>query len=178
MSWLDVVIILIVVISAVIGLVRGFIKGSVALITWVAAIWLAVVFSRNLATWLPQSLEGARFALGGIDFEISNMRIGIAFILLIIGALIAGATVNLLLSKVTKAQVLRGADRFLGLIFGAARGLAIVLILVLAAGLTKAPQTQWWRTATLMPPFEQGAIWALDLLPRDLAQHFSFAGKV
>ena len=106
------------------------------------------------------------------------MRIGLAFIVLIIGTLIAGAVVNHLLGKITKAKVLKGADRFLGLIFGIARGLAIVLIIVLAAGLTQAPQADWWHEASLIPPFEQGAIRVLNLVPPDLAQHFSFDGKV
>ncbi len=178
MSWLDLVIVLIVIVSAVIGLLRGFVKEAVALATWIAAIWLAVVFSSTVAAWLPASLERARFSLGGTDFEISNMRIGIACIGIIVMTLIAGAAVNYLLGKITKAQVLKGADRFLGLIFGVARGFAIVLALVLAAGVTYAPHTGWWRQARLIPPFEQGAILALTLLPPEIAQHFSFREQV
>jgi membrane protein required for colicin V production len=178
MSWLDLVIILVVIVSAVIGLLRGFVKEAIALATWIAAIWLAVIFSPTVAAWLPASLERARFALGGTDFEISNLRIGIACIGIIVVTLIAGAAVNYLLGKITQAQVLKGADRFLGLIFGVTRGLAIVLALVLAAGVTYAPQTEWWRQAKLIPPFEQGAVRALALLPRDIAQHFSFGEQV
>lgn len=178
MSWIDIVIILIVLFSAVIGALRGFVKEAVALISWIAAIWLAVAFSQNLAAWLPQSLGGATFTLGGTAFEVHNMRIGIAFVIVVVATLIAGAIVNYLLAKVTKGQMLRGTDRILGLIFGLARGAAIVIILVLAAGLTKAPEKAWWQQAMLIPPFELGAIRVLELLPPKLAQHFSFAGQV
>jgi membrane protein required for colicin V production len=178
MRWIDIVIILIVLCSAVIGGLRGFVKEAVALITWIAAIWLAVAFSQDLAAWFPQSLGRTTFTLGGTAFEVRNIHIGIAFIIVVVATLTAGATINYLLAKVTKAQMLRGTDHILGLIFGVTRGAAIVGILVLAAGLTKAPETDWWQQAMLIPPFELGAGRVLELLPPDIAQHFSYAGQV
>lgn len=178
MALVDVVIVVVILVSAVIGLVRGFVKEAVALVTWVAAIWLAVTFSSAVGTWLPAALERATFSLGGTGFEIRNMRLGIAFILLVVGTLIAGATVNYLLAKITRAQVLRGTDRALGAVFGVARGAAIMVILILGAGLTLAPQTDWWRASRLMPPFERGAERVLDLLPPKIAAHFSLGGAV
>lgn len=178
MSWLDIIIVLVVLISASIGLTRGFVKEAVSVITWAAAIWLAVLFSGEVAAWLPQSLERAMFSLGGTDFEIRNMRVGIAFVLIVVATLIVGAVVNLLLAKVTRAQVVKGADRLLGLAFGVVRGAAIVVIMMLAAGLTRAPSSDWWRNARLAPPFEQTAIRIVELLPADIAQHFSWDGKV
>jgi membrane protein required for colicin V production len=174
----DVAIVTIIVISALLGLLRGFVKEAVALVTWVAAIWLAMVFSGTVAAWLPTALERATFSLGGTDFEIRNLRLGLAFILLIVGTLIAGAIINHLLSRITKAQVLKSTDRALGAVFGVARGAAIVVILVLAAGLTLAPQTDWWQASRLMPPFERGAQRVLDLLPPAIAEHFSFGRAV
>jgi len=178
MSWLDIIIVLVIVISALIGFTRGFVKEAVSVITWVAAIWLAVAFSGDLAAWLPQSLERAAFSLGGTDFEIRNMRVGIAFVLIAIATLIVGAVINLLLAKVTRAQVVKGADRFLGLAFGIVRGAAVIVIMVLAAGLTRAPLSDWWREARLLPPFEQTAIRIVELLPADIARHFSWNGEV
>jgi len=113
MSWLDAVIVLVIVISGLIGLTRGFVKEAVSVITWVAAIWLAVLFSGEVAAMLPQSLEHAAFSLGGTDFEIRNIRIGIAFVLLVVATLIAGVVVNMLLAKITSARVVKGADRLL-----------------------------------------------------------------
>jgi hypothetical protein len=56
--------------------------------------------------------------------------------------------------------------------------MAIGVLMVLVAGLTEAPQTTWWHEAILIPPFEYGALNALKLLPKDLAQHFSFDQEV
>jgi membrane protein required for colicin V production len=177
MTWFDMVIILLVVISALIGLARGFVKEFVALTTWVAAIWLAVTFSADVAFLLPQWLESARFSLGVRELEIHNLRVGIAFLLLVVGTLLVGSILNYLIGKMVKAPLLKGADRLLGLIFGVARGAAIVVILVMAAGLTRAPQALWWRDSALIAPFESAAIGLIDLLPRPYAQHFSFARR-
>lgn len=174
MAWVDVAIVAVILISALIGLMRGFVKEAVALITWVAAIWLAVAYSSTLAVWLPSALERTTFSLGGTDFEIRNMRLGIAFILLVVGTLIVGASVNYALAKVTSARLVKGADRMLGLVFGVVRGAAIIVILTLAAGLTMAPQADWWRASRLMPPFERGALSVVDFLPPPVAEHFSF----
>ena len=178
MAWLDVDIVLVIVISGLIGFTRGFVKEAVSVITWVAAIWLAVLFSGDVAAMLPQALERATFSLGGTDFEIRNIRISIAFVLLVVATLIAGAVVNLLLAKVTSARMVRGADRLLGLAFGIVRGAAIIVIMVLAAGLTMAPLSDWWLAAHLLPPFEQTAIRIVDLLPADIARHFSWNATV
>ena len=178
MPWVDIIIVLIIAISGALGIVRGFVKEVVSLITWVAAIWLALTFSETVAAWLPRSLERVTFSLGGTDFEIRSIRISIAFIMVVIATLIMGAIVNRLLARVTQTRMFKGADRFLGLVFGVVRGAAIVMLAVLTAGLTKAPQTQWWREAVLIAPFEQEALWVIDLLPPSLAQHFSFAAKV
>jgi len=53
-------------------------------------------------------------------------------------------------------------DRFLGSIFGLARGLLLVLAFVLVAGLTSVPRADWWQNATLAPPF---VVLALSLKP-------------
>ncbi len=174
MAWLDIVIVAAVLISAMLGLAHGLIKEAVALITWVVAIWLAVVYSGALGNWLPSMLERATFSLGGTDFEIRNMRLGLAFIVLVIGTLIVGALVNTLLAKVTRARMLRGADRMLGFGFGIVRGAIIIIVFTLAAGLTVVPHAGWWQASRLVPFFERGAVNILNWLPTDIAAHFSF----
>lgn len=174
MAWLDIVIVAIILISALLGLAHGLIREAVGLIFWVAAIWLAVVYSDALGNWLPLALDRVAFPLSGTGFEIRNVRLGLAFALLVVGTLIAGAVVNTLLAKVTRARVLKGADRMLGLGFGIVRGAIIVIILTLAAGLTLAPDTGWWQASRLVPLFERGAASVLNWAPPNVAVHFSF----
>jgi membrane protein required for colicin V production len=68
-----------------------------------------------------------------------------------------------------------GTDRFIGMIFGAARGVLLVAVLVLLAGLTALPQESWWEESRMLPYFEELALWLRDLLPEDLAGYFRYA---
>jgi membrane protein required for colicin V production len=65
-------------------------------------------------------------------------------------------------------------DGVTGAIFGFIRGLMLVLVLVLLAGLTKLPQTPFWRDALLSKPLQNVAQLARDLLPDDMAKRVSF----
>jgi membrane protein required for colicin V production len=69
---------------------------------------------------------------------------------------------------------LSGTDRLLGGVFGAARGLALVLLALLVAGLTPIPQDPWWQQsrtiARLMPLVD----WADSYLPESVAEHLQF----
>ena len=174
MSWIDIFIILIVALSALVGLYRGLTKELISLATWIVAVWLAIRFSNDLAVRLPQSLDSASFTVVDMSFDFSNLRLGIAFILIVILTLIVGAILNRVIGHFIARRSLNVADRFVGLIFGVARGCAIVLVLVMAAGLTRFPETLWWRDARLLVPFQHAASWAVDFLPPKYAEHFVF----
>ena len=74
-----------------------------------------------------------------------------------VGSLMVTALVGLLLSKIVKAVGLGGVDRMLGAVFGAARGLLIVLAAALLAGLTSAPRQAFWRDSASGPLLAQAA---------------------
>lgn len=174
MPWIDIIIVTIVLISAGVSLFRGFVKEAISMLTWVAAIWLAINFSDQIAQWLPQSWESVSFNLGDTDFDISNMRKGVAFIIVLAGTLIVGAIINLILSRVTHNSILRGTDRTLGVLFGLARGAIVVTILVLVAGLTSVPDSIEWKQARLLDPFYRAAIWTLNVMPERYSRYFSY----
>jgi len=62
----------------------------------------------------------------------------------------------------------------LGVIFGTLRGIAVVAMLVLLAGLTALPQDPWWQASVFMPYFERLALWLTGFLPPDIAAEFSY----
>jgi membrane protein required for colicin V production len=76
----------------------------------------------------------------------------IAFALIIIGSLLAGALVAWPLTKAVRAAGLGFVDRFLGSIFGLFRGIALMLAFVIVAGLTPLPRASWWQHSALVPP--------------------------
>ncbi len=68
------------------------------------------------------------------------MRYLVAFALILIAALVLGALVAWPLSSVIRKSGLGFVDRFLGAVFGIARGAVLALAFVLFAGLTTLPQ--------------------------------------
>ncbi len=157
MNWADIVILAIIAISALISLWRGFFKEALSLATWVAAIWVALAFSRELSALLVNWID------------VPSARSAVAMAILFLLVLIIGGIVNYLIGQLVKKTGLQGTDRMLGTVFGAVRGALIVSVLVLAGGMTLLPQDPWWQASELMPHFEQLALWLADFLPSDIA---------
>jgi len=93
---------------------------------------------------------------------------------LFLATLFAGGLINFLIGKLIKATGLSGTDRMLGIFFGLARGIAIVTVLVLLAGLTPLPKDPWWHESQFIPHFQQLAMILRGLLPPQYAAYFNF----
>ena len=91
MAPLDIVIIVVILLSAAIGLVRGLVKEVLSLVAWALSFVVALVFASEVGQMLP--------AQWGSD----AMRATIAFILIFVAVLIASGIVQwlqfLLVSK-------------------------------------------------------------------------------
>ena len=172
-SWIDIGIAFILVVSIAVAMFRGFVKEAVSLASWIAAIWLAVTFSHQVALFLPASIDEASLSISQSEIEVSKLRIGIAFVLIVIGTLIAGSLLNYILSQLTKNRALKGIDRILGIFFGIFRGTAIVVLLILAASYTNFPLSDTWKASKVLPPFELVAKKAIELMPPDFSKYFS-----
>ncbi|MBL1320904.1 MAG: CvpA family protein [Methylophaga sp.] len=162
MVWVDFLIIGIILISAVISIVRGFVKEVFSLASWILAFWVALLFYPHLATLLADYVATP------------SIRSFTAFAALFIVTLILGALVNHLISTIVKKTGLSGTDRMLGIFFGIIRGVAIVTLLVLAAGATPMPQDDWWQNSLLLEHFETLAVWVQAFLPSDIADHIAY----
>lgn len=145
-----------------ISIVRGFVKEVFSLVSWILAFWVALLFYPHLATLL-------------IDYvETPSIRSFAAFTALFVVTLILGALVNHLISQLVKKTGLSGTDRMLGIIFGLLRGVAIITLLILAAGATPMPEDDWWQNSLLLEYFETLAVWLQTFLPSDIAEHIKF----
>jgi len=121
MLWIDYVIIGIIALSAIISVVRGFVKEVLSLAAWVLAFWVALTFSPQLSVLLSDYIATPSVSLFA------------AFAALFIVTLILSALVNHLIAAIVEKTGLSGTDRMLGVIFGLLRGAAIVTLLVLLA---------------------------------------------
>ncbi len=160
--WVDFIILGIVAVSALISLVRGFVREAFSLAVWVLAFWISWTFFRDL------SLRMEPFIIT------PSVRLGVAFVILMLLSLVAGGLLNYLVIRLINSTGLSGSDRFIGMIFGLARGVLLMAILVLLAGLTPLPQDPWWQQSVLIPYFQELALWLKDLLPPEVADKFRF----
>ena len=162
MSWIDLCIIGVIVLSALISLVRGFVKESISLVSWVVAGIIALRYYSPMADLLEPfivSITLRQWVGGGILFIVT---------------LIVGAIVNFIVSQLVSKTGLSGTDKALGVVFGAARGVLIIAMLVLLGSLTPMPEASWWQDSAMIGFFQQLAEWISNVIPDDAMGKFNF----
>ncbi len=159
-NYIDIGIVILVLLSAIVGFFRGFVREAFSLTTWVAAGVAAYMFYEQLAEQLP--------------FNISPdiARNGVAVLLIVVGVFVIGSLVNYLFSKAIKAVGLGGTDRVLGGAFGALRGALVVtlVVLLMGLGLTTFTDGALWKGSKLVPYFEDSAEWIKKEIPENAAE--------
>jgi membrane protein required for colicin V production len=162
----DFVVVAIVVLSALFGYARGFVRVIVSLLALVFAAILAIQLAVPIGAMLP-------------DFgETPAMRYIAAFALIAIVVLIVGALLGSLLFRLVRAIGLGFLDRLLGGVVGVARGVVLVVIGVVIAGATTLPRQLWWQNAMLAPPLVAAALALRPWLPPMWAQQLDYGKSV
>lgn len=162
MIWIDYAILAIVGISGVISLMRGFIREALSLAGWIAAFWIAIAYSGRVATWL----EGF--------ITVPSVRVVIGFAVLFVMVLLACGIVLRMAGVLVAKTGMSGTDRTLGIVFGVLRGVVVVGLLVLLAGLTALPRDPWWIESSFLPHFVDIAREISAYLPEDVRQQLDF----
>lgn len=153
MNWADYVIIAIIVFSALVSLIRGFVRETFSLLAWIGAFVLAVIFAEPGAALL------ARFIAG------EQLRLVLAFAGLFALTLLVGMALGHLAGRLVERGKLTGADRGLGLFFGITRGYVAAAALVLLGSFTHLPREHWWKQSRLIPLTRPVAAWMARHLP-------------
>ena len=151
-TWVDWAIIAIIVISGLISLRRGFVKEALSLLTWIIAGVVAWMFGGALSQHLSEFIE------------MPSARVIAACALLFVATLLVGALVNFLIGELVRVTGLSGTDRLLGMVFGAARGALLVVVLVGLVSLAPVQQDPWWQESSLVPHFLMVADWSKNLI--------------
>ncbi|MDH4276223.1 MAG: CvpA family protein [Gammaproteobacteria bacterium] len=158
-SGLDIAIVVVLVISAIISVIRGFVREAMSLVAWFASIWVAIAFARPMSTFLESYISTA------------SLRVPIAFTALFFITLLLLTLVSVLLSQLVKRSHLSGFDRTIGLVFGLVRGGVIVALLVFLIGMTPFTKQVWWRDSHLAGKFQTVAAMMRHSLPPDFASN-------
>lgn len=162
MTVIDIIVLVIVGISAVFGVWRGLVREVLALVAWVAAFLIANLLAPDAAKLLPRAMAS------------EELRLLVSFVVVFIVALVGLSVLAILASKLVRIIGLGPADRAVGGFFGLARGLLLVMILVLLAGLTTVPRQPMWRDAVLSGPLETFAGYIKAWLPSDLSKRIRY----
>ncbi|HLY52598.1 MAG TPA: CvpA family protein [Steroidobacteraceae bacterium] len=135
----DYVVLAAIIVSAVVGLARGFLREAIALVTWIVALVLAGHFSGLVEPHLGGLLAGPL------------VKPLVARLIVLVLVLLAGAMIGAAAGHFVRLSIFSGMDRFLGFTFGALRGLLLLGLFVMLGQLMRLETEPWWRNSRLIP---------------------------
>lgn len=141
----------VVLVSVLVGLLRGVTREIVSLAGWVLGLVLAFFFAQQVGATLPLEPPELRTMIGGL--------------LILAGVLVLAALLGAVLRALLAAVRLSTLDRMLGGLFGLARAVLVLGVAVLLAGGSPVPKAGWWKESLLLPWLEAGVAFATPLLP-------------
>ena len=162
MTWIDYAVLAIIVVSVLLSVFHGLVRELMALAAWVAAFFVAQAYAPAVETIVPVAISNPA------------LRMLAAFVAVFLGVLVAMTLLGAGISSLLRSVGLGTVDRILGAVFGLVRGLAIVLIAVLLAGLTALPRQPAWRHATFTAPLEALANAVKVWLPYGFSKHVNY----
>jgi len=160
MTLFDYAVLAILGLSILLSVMRGFLREVMALLSWVVAFWLAALYAGEVAPMLPESIPT------------QQLRMLAAYALVFFLVLLVMTLLSITIGQFLKILGIGPLDRLLGAVFGFARGVVIVLALVVVAGLTSVPKQPFWRNAMFSAPLEAVVSsvkpWLPDALRKEL----------
>ena len=138
MNEVDAIILVIIGLSCLFGIWRGLVKEVLSLVTWVAALTLARLYSGVLADFISNliSNESARYVT--------------AFAIVFVFVMMTGTLINHVISKLLTITGLKLVDRLLGGAFGVVRGSVIIVVILFVTGVF-VNETPQWQESQLIP---------------------------
>lgn len=166
-NMLDFAVLGLLLVSAFIGIARGFTREVLGIGAWIGALFIAlyglVIIRPLLAPYIKSPF-------------VADVVAGL--LLFVIGLFILGSFSRAISSSV-KGSVLGGLDRSLGFVFGIARGGVVLVIGYFAATLFSKPET--WpdeiKAAKSYPYVLEGAEWLKTTIPMDSLKNLGLDKK-
>ena len=161
MTALDWVFVVVLVASVLIGVWRGLVFEVLSLASWVVAFFAARLWGAQVGAWLP---------MHDVD---EGLRTGAGFVITFVAALFALGIAIWLVGKLIQAVGLRPFDRVLGALFGALRGLLLLVLLALVFLLTPMRESQIWNTSVFAPYLVSAVSVLRPWMPQEMGRHWS-----
>ncbi|MEO6102456.1 MAG: CvpA family protein [Pseudoxanthomonas sp.] len=150
---IDLVLLIVIGGSALLGLIRGLVGTVVSTAAWLLAGWATFEFGGQAAFWLSDNGKPT----------VTELFCGYAlsFVVVMMVVVLIGA----LAKSMVQSAGLSGIDRLLGALLGLLRGAFLASLLVLLMGFTPLPRETAWRQSQVLPMFMPAAAWMRSRLP-------------
>ncbi len=158
MNWVDLVVLALMLVSGLLGVMRGLVREVLGVAAWVAAAIVASPYGLfpHVAPWVRRQFSDPGIA--------DAVAFGGVFLIVLVVLWLVVRTI----SKAVRGSGLGGLDRSLGLVFGLGRGAALLVVAYILLGIGLAIE-QWPSPileARSLPIIHRGAEWlALQLPP-------------
>ncbi|HYQ24719.1 CvpA family protein [Stenotrophomonas sp.] len=150
---IDLVLLIVIAVSTLLGLLRGFVSIVIGTVSWLVAAWAAFAFGNDAARWWA-----APAAPGGEHFVGGYLSVGI-------GVMVVVAVFGMVIKHIVQRNMLGSLDRLLGGMLGAVRGGLIAAILVLLASFTPLSSERSWHASNVRPVLNPAVAWMNSKLP-------------
>jgi membrane protein required for colicin V production len=162
---LDIVVIVVVLISATLAMVRGFVREVLSIASWLAAAAAAYFLYKPLVPLVRPYIESTPAA--------SAIAAGAVFFI----ALIIASYVTTKISDFVIDSRVGAVDRALGFVFGAARGMLLMVIAVFFFGWLVDPPPTWVANAQSKPMLDDLGEKLKAALPEDIESQLQKFGS-
>jgi len=145
LGWVDIALLAFLAVSVVVGLLRGFVFELLSLAGWFAAYFAGRWLTPVAEAYMPVGDPG------------SVLKYGATFACVFVAVLVVCSLAARLIRSLIRATPLSPIDRLLGAVFGLARGLVVLLVVVTIVGVSPLARSPAWLQS-------QGAVWLNALL--------------
>jgi membrane protein required for colicin V production len=167
-NFMDIALIVVILISAVLAFMRGFVHEVLSIAAWIGAI-VVTIFA------FPYGQPFARQYI-----EIALLADAVTGLAIFVVALVIFTIVSHAISRNVRNSGLGAVDRSLGLLFGAFRGVVLICAAYLAM-MWAIPKPEdrplWIQNARSTPMVERGAVYLASLLPASILEQGEAAAE-
>lgn len=159
MSWLDWVLLAVLLFSALLGMWRGLVYEVLSVAGWVAAFVLAQAFAADVGAWLPMGDAAPPLPLAA------------GFVVVFLATAFGAGLLAWLVKKLVESVGLRPVDRVLGSLFGVLRGVVILLAFAVVVNMLPTKSRQWWQGSPVAEMLTSSLHTLKPLLPEAVAKY-------
>lgn len=162
MTAFDYTVLAILGLSIIFSVMRGLVKEVLSILAWFVAFYVGRTYTEQMLPLIPA------------DIPSESLRTLAAFLVLFLATLLLATLLAIAISAIFKKIGLGWLNRLLGAVFGAFRGVLVVCILVLLAGMTEIPKDARWKNAMFSAPIEALVVSMLPWLPEGISKHVKY----